>query len=178
MHASKKAGKTHVPALVRRVSEQQAAEMTKDLVGSVRSWCEFITANGAGPGAQLNQNVRVARDLAKSTADVSARVGLVRQAVYNQTIQKEFPQGVRNTLIGQLTRRQRFLQEMRAALEDAAKGFESLKQSRDYKGDTYPNAIDKLSQMLQSYKAPGDAVAEAVGALTSKYSIPDAVAGT
>jgi len=28
LHASKKAGKTHVPALVRRVSEQQAAEMT------------------------------------------------------------------------------------------------------------------------------------------------------
>jgi len=28
MHASRKAGKTHIPALVRRVSEQQAAEMT------------------------------------------------------------------------------------------------------------------------------------------------------
>ena len=28
LHASKKAGKTHIPALVRRVSEQQAAEMT------------------------------------------------------------------------------------------------------------------------------------------------------
>ena len=36
--------------------------------------------------------------------------------MYNQPIHQEYPQGIRDALIGQLTRRQRFLQEVKAAL--------------------------------------------------------------
>ncbi|MBZ5625344.1 MAG: hypothetical protein LAQ69_42585 [Acidobacteriia bacterium] len=152
--------------------------LEKSFVGSVRSWCESLMANGSGRGAQLAQNASVARDLAKSAESISAQVGQVRQAVYNQTIQKEYPQSIRNALIGQLTKRQRFLQELRAGLDDAAAGFESLGQSREYKGDSYPNAIGKLNVLVQGYKEPGDAVADAVTALGTKYGIKDADLGT
>jgi len=152
--------------------------LEKDFMGSVRGWCESITANGAGRGDQLNQNASVARDLAKSAETISAQIGLVRQAVYNQAIHQEYSQSVRDALIGQLTKRQRFLQEVRAALDDSAAGFEALGQSRAYKGDSYPPSIDKLTAVAQSYHAPSDSVAEAVTALAAKYSIKDADLGT
>ena len=150
----------------------------KEFVSGVRGWCAAMTSGGAGVGAQLDQNATVAQDLAKSAASVSAQVGVVRQAVYDLPIRKEFTQGVRNTLIGELTRRQRLLQEIRSALQETAAAFDGFRQSRDYKGDTYPAGIDKLTRILQSYKEPGDAVAEAVTALTEKYSIKDADLGT
>jgi len=150
----------------------------KEFVSGVRGWCAAMTSGGAGTGAQLDQNASVAQDLAKSAAAVSAQVGLVRQAVYDLPIQKEFTQGIRNTLIGELTRRQRQLQEIRSALKESAAAFDGFRQSRNYKGDTYPAGIDKLTRILGSYKEPGDAVSEAVTALTAKYGITDADLGT
>jgi hypothetical protein len=152
--------------------------LEKDFAGSVRSWCESIVANGAGKGDQLTQNATVARDLARSAESLSAQVGLVRQAVYDQPLHQEFPQSVKSTLITELTRRQRFLQELRATLDDSATGFEALAQSRDYKGDSYPNALGKLTTVMQSYHAPGDSVSDAETALAAKYSIKDADLGT
>jgi hypothetical protein len=102
----------------------------------------------------------------------------VRQAVYDQPLHQEFPQSVKSTLITELTRRQRFLQELRATLDDSATGFEALAQSRDYKGDSYPNALGKLTTVMQSYHAPGDSVSDAETALAAKYSIKDADLGT
>lgn len=162
----------------KRAGFAESNGLEKDFIGSVRSWCGSITANGAGRGDQLNQNASVARDLAKSAETISAQIGTVRQAAYNQAIHQEYPQSVRDALIGQLTKRQRFLQEVRAALDDAAAGFEALGQSRNYKGDSYPPAIDKLTTAAQSYRAPSDSVAEAVTALAAKYSIKDADLGT
>jgi len=164
--------------LEKRAGFAESNGLEKDFIGSVRSWCESIAANGAGRGDQLNQNASVARDLAKSAETISAQIGLVRQAVYNQAIHQDYPQSVRDALIGQLTKRQRFLQEIRAALDDSAAGFEALGQSRNYKGDSYPPAIDKLTAVAQSYRAPSDSVAEAVTALAAKYSIKDADLGT
>ncbi|SPF43103.1 conserved exported hypothetical protein [Candidatus Sulfopaludibacter sp. SbA4] len=157
-------------------AESNAQE--KEFISGVRGWCEAMTSGGAGLGTQLAQNEAVAQDLAKSAASVSAQVGQVRQAVYDLPIQKEFTQGVRNTLIGELTRRQRLLQDIRSALQESAAAFDGFRQSRDYKGDTYPAGIDKLTRILGSYKEPGDAVTEAVTALTEKYSIKDADLGT
>ncbi len=151
--------------------------MEKDYIASVRAWCESIVANGSGKGAELDKNAAVARDLAKSAENISAQVGEVREAVYNLSIHEEFSQGVKSALIGQLTKRQRSLQELRAALEDSAKGFEALGETRDYKGDSYPNAIGKLTSVVQSYHVPGDSVADAVTALTTKYSIKDSDLG-
>lgn len=141
----------------------------KDFVSSVRGWCAGITTAGGGRGATLDQNLTVAQDLAKSAAAISAQVGQVRQAVYDLPLQKEFTQGVRSTLIGELTRRQRELQEFRSALQDTATAFDGFRQSRDYKGETYPAGIDKLSQALQRYKEPGDALADALNTLSAKY---------
>jgi hypothetical protein len=161
----------------KRAAFAESNALEKGFVDSVRGWCAAITANGAGVAAQLDQNASVAQDLAKSSAAISAQVGQIRQAVYDRPIQKEFAKGVRSTLIGELTRRQRFLQELRAALQDSAAAFEGFRQSRGYKGDTYPAGIDKLTQLLQSYREPGDALAEAVTALTGKYNIKDSDLG-
>ena len=157
-------------------AQNNAAE--KDFVSSVRGWCTSITAKGGGTGAQLEQNASVAQDLAKSSASISAVVGQVRQGIYDQSIQEEFPKGVRSNLIGELTRRQRFLQEVRSALQDSATAFEGFRQSRGYKGDTYPAGIDKLTQILQGYHEPGDSVNEAISALTAKYNIKEGEPGT
>jgi hypothetical protein len=152
-------------------AESNAQE--KDFVSGVRSWSTAISTGGGGVGAQLDQNVSIAQDLVKSAAAVSAEVGLVRQAVYDQPVKKEFTQGVRNSLIGELTRRQRFLQDIRSALQETAVAFDGFRQSRDYKGDTYPAGIEKLNRILGSYKEPTDAVGDAVAALTAKYNIKD-----
>jgi hypothetical protein len=162
----------------KRAGFAESNGLEKDYIGSVRSWCESIVANGSGLGTQLEQNASVARDLAKSAETISAQLGLVRQAVYDLSIQKEYPQDIKNALIGQLTKRQRFLQDLRAALDDSAKGFEALGQSRAYKGDSYPNAMGTLTGVLQTYHTPGDPVADAVTALSTKYSIKDSELGT
>ena len=132
-----------------------------------------ITGPTLVQGKELEQNASVAQDLAKSSAAISAVVGQVRQAIYDQSIQAEFPKGVRSTLIGDLTRRQRFLQDVRSALQDSATAFEGFRQSRGYKGETYPAGIDKLTQILQGYHEPGDSVTEAISALTQKYNIKE-----
>ena len=130
-------------------------------------------ANGSGSGKVLEQNATIARDFSKSADAISAEVGQVRQAVYNLTMTKDYTQEVRTTLIGQLTKRQRFLQELHMALDDAAKGFDSLGETKGYKGDSYPNAMGKLTTSVQGYRSQNDAVAEALAGLTEKYAIKD-----
>jgi hypothetical protein len=155
----------------------QSNGLEKEFVGSVRSWCAAMV-NGGGRGKQLDQNESVAQDLAKSASAISAQVGQVRQAVYDLPMEEEFTKGVRSTLIGDLTRRQRVLQDFRAALQESAASFASFRQSREYKGDTYPAGIDKLNQILQRYSEPSDSVADATTALTAKYGIKDTDLGT
>jgi hypothetical protein len=152
----------------------KANAMEKDFLASARSWCDSIMADGAGRGDQLNQNAAVAKDLAKSAAYISTQVGTVRQAIYDEPIKQEYAQGIRLNLITQLTKRQRSLQEARALLDDSAPGFLDLRLSRDYKGDSYPGGIPKLSAMLGAYVSPVDLVGEAIKSLKAKYDITDA----
>jgi hypothetical protein len=146
----------------------------KDLIAATQGWVATIVANGAGLGKQLEQNASAAADLAKSADLVSTQLGTLRKTVYEQTLRKEFTQGVRSTLITQITRRQRTLQDIRGALVDTASQLRELVQLRAYKGDSYPGAIDKLNQMLQAYKAPPDVVGEALASLKSEYGLKDA----
>ncbi len=164
--------------LEKRATFGEATTMYKDLVLGVQGWCEGIIAGGAGSSADLDTNIKVARDLAASADAVSRRIGQVRQAVYDQSLDREFPLSVRNSLITELTRRQRGLQELRRYLEDAAAGFESLRQSRDYRGDAYPGAIDKLLMAVRGYKQPPDCVAEALKTLCGKYTFPPPAPGS
>src|SRR5438270_7988458 len=100
----------------------------KDLVTATRGWAEAIVSGGAGTGQQLAQNASVAADLAKSAEGISAQLGQMRQAIYDQVLQQEFPQSVRSTLITGLTKRQRMLQDLRAALVESAAQFSELRQ--------------------------------------------------
>src|ERR1035437_1703282 len=108
----------------------------RDFVSSARAWCAGITTNGAGRGVELDQNASVATQIAKSAVAVSAQLGQVRQAVDDVPLKGEFPRDVRNTLIDQLTKRQRLLQDMRALLEQAAPQFLEYGKSKAYAGDT------------------------------------------
>jgi hypothetical protein len=101
-------------------------------------------------------------------------VGEVRQAIYDEPIKQEYAQSIRVSLITQLTKRQRSLQEVRALLDDSAPGFLDLGRSRDYKGDAYPGGIPKLDAMLGAYTSPQDLVGDAIKSLKTKYDIQDA----
>ena len=152
----------------------KANAMEKEMLDSARSWCNSIMTDGSGRGDKLKQNAAVAKDMAKSAAFISTQVGLVRQAIYDETIKEEYPQSIRVNLLTQLTKRQRSLQDLRALLDDSASSLVELGQNRDYKGDSYPENIPKLSAMLGTYPNPNDLVGSAIQSLKTKYNIQDA----
>jgi len=151
--------------------------MERDLVASTRGWTETITTAGAGKGAELTQNAAVAKELAKSADLISTSLGELRKSVYDQEIKKEELQTVRTTINAQISKRQKFLSELRAVLDETSVQFDGLAQSRAYKGDTYPAGIDKLTRLLQSYHSPEDAVRQAVESLKTDYDIKGAAGG-
>jgi len=144
-----------------------------ELMAATAAWADTIIRSGAGRGGQLEQNAKVAEDLANSADQVGTQVGQLRKAIFDLALQQEFTQGVRSTLTTQLTRRQRTLQELRTALTESAAQFRELSQTRSYKGDSYPTAIDKVNQMAQTAKPPEDVVGQALSALKDKYGIKD-----
>jgi len=145
----------------------------KDFIASARAWCGGITTNGACRGAELDQNATVATEIAKSAVAVSAQLGQIRQVVDDLPLKEEFTRDVRNTLITELTKRQRLLQDMRALLDQSSPQFLEYKKIKTYVGDTYPDGIAKLNTMLGNYKEPEDAIAAALGTLKAKYSLSD-----
>ncbi|MDR3702210.1 MAG: hypothetical protein P4L56_21365 [Candidatus Sulfopaludibacter sp.] len=151
--------------------------MERDLVTSTRSWTETIMTNGAGHGSGLTQNAGVAKELAGSADLISTRLGELRKALYDQELKKEELQTVRTTLNAQISKRQKFLGEIRTVLQDTATQFEGLSQTRAYKGDTYPPGIDRLAALLQGYHSPEDAVKQAVESLKADYGIGGASGG-
>jgi len=177
-----KAERQEAVGFCKLLKQQQAAftsanGMESDLFASAKAWTAAIATSGSGRGDELDRNAGIARDLAKSAAMVSAQLGQVRQAVYDQQLREEYPQSIRTGLIGQFTKRQRMLQDLRVMLEDAAKGFGEFKQTAGYKGDSYPDSISRLNVVANNYKGPDDAVATAVTDLKARYGIKDADLG-
>jgi len=74
LHASKKAGKTHIPALVRRVSEQQAAEMTI---------VENLQREDLSPLEQAEAFRVLSNQFSMTQQQIAERVGLSRVSVAN-----------------------------------------------------------------------------------------------
>jgi hypothetical protein len=154
----------HQPNLV------AADAIEKEIVASARAWCGGIKGAGAGRGVELDQNAAVAGELAKSAVAASAQLGEIRQAIDTHPLKEDYARGVRNTLMTQLTRRQRMLQEVRAMLESSATQFRQYRQNKSFAGDTYPDGIATLDTLLGSYKPPEPAVGTALSALKSKYN--------
>jgi hypothetical protein len=155
----------------RQANFDRANTLERDFVSSARAWCDGITINGAGRGVDLDQNARIATVLAKSAVAISTQLSQVRQAVYGESLKEAYPQSVRADLITQLTKRQRLLQDMRAALEQSAPQFLDYRQSKTYAGDTYPGGIGELDALLKAYKPPEDIVGSAVAGLKAKYKL-------
>ena len=135
----------------------------KDFVNSARAWCAGITTNGAGRGAELDQNSAVATEIAKSAVAVSTQLSQVRQVVDDQPLKEQFPRDVRNALITQLTKRQRALQDMRALLEQAAPQFLEYGKMKSYAGDTYPDGIGKLNSIARHLQGTGGCARDCTG---------------
>lgn len=74
LHASKKAGKTHIPALVRRVSRQQAAEMTI---------IENLQREDLSPLEQAQAFKVLSEEFNLTQQQIGERVGLARASVAN-----------------------------------------------------------------------------------------------
>lgn len=154
-----------------QVNFSKANTIEKELVSNARAWCDGIAANGAGRGVELDQNAAVATELAKSAVAVSGQLSEVRMAIDAQTLSGEYPRHVRNVLTTQLTQRQRMLQDMRALLEQSAPQFLQFKNSKAYKGDSYPDGIGKLGALLRVYEAPADTVGGALTELQTRYGL-------
>jgi hypothetical protein len=157
----------------KQVNFVSANALEKDFVSGARAWCGGITTNGAGKGAELDQNSAVAAELAKSAVAISAQLSQVRQAIDSQSLKEEYAQSVRAQLTTQLTKRQRSLQDLRALLEQSAPQFLEYRRNKAYTGDTYPDGIGKLDALLQAYKPPDDVVGTALAGLKEKYSLSD-----
>lgn len=174
--------RTEAVKFSRLLLQQQAVftsvnALEKDFLTGTRAWCGAIATNGAARGVELGQNATTAQQLATSANTISTQLGPLRQAISAEALKMEYPQSVRSTLTEKLTKRQRFLQQVRTLLEDSAASFSELRQNREYKGDTYPGAIGKLNELLQAYQGPEDVLAEAITALRTKYNIKDADLG-
>ncbi len=148
-----------------------ANSVEKEFVSGLRGWAGDIIANGAGRGAQLDQNSTVAAQLAKSAAEIGAELGRVRQSFYDLSLKQEYPQTVRDGLITQLATRQRLLQDMRASLERCVPQFMDFRHDKTYVGDSYPAGIAELDALLRAYKPPPDAVRSALADLKGKYKL-------
>jgi ParB family chromosome partitioning protein len=89
LHASKKAGKTHIPALVRRVSEQQAAEMTI---------VENLQREDLSPLEQAEAFRVLSNQFSLTQQQIAERVGLSRVSVANYMRLLKLPREVMEML--------------------------------------------------------------------------------
>ena len=89
LHASKKAGKTHIPSLVRRVSLQQAAEMT--IVENLQR--EDLSALEQAEAFRV-----LSREFSLTQAQIGERVGLSRTSIANYMRLLKLPREVMQLL--------------------------------------------------------------------------------
>ncbi|HTT24237.1 MAG TPA: ParB/RepB/Spo0J family partition protein [Candidatus Sulfotelmatobacter sp.] len=89
LHASKKAGKTHIPALVRRVSEQQAAEMTI---------IENLQREDLSPLEQAEAFRVLSNKFSMTQQQIAERVGLSRTSIANYMRLLKLPREVMQML--------------------------------------------------------------------------------
>lgn len=89
LHASKKAGKTHIPALVRRISEQQAAEMTI---------VENLQREDLSPLEQAEAFRVLSNQFSLTQQQIAERVGLSRASVTNYMRLLKLPREVMQML--------------------------------------------------------------------------------
>jgi ParB family transcriptional regulator, chromosome partitioning protein len=89
LHASKKAGKTHIPAMVRRISEQQAAEMTI---------IENLQREDLSPLEQAQAFRVLSSQFNLTQQQISERVGLSRVSVANYMRLLKLPREVMEML--------------------------------------------------------------------------------
>jgi len=89
LHASRKVGKTHIPALVRRVSLQQAAEMTI---------IENLQREDLSPLEQAEAFRVLSRDFHLTQEEIGKRVGLSRVSVANYMRLLKLPRDVMQLL--------------------------------------------------------------------------------
>jgi ParB family transcriptional regulator, chromosome partitioning protein len=89
LHASKKAGKETIPALVRRVSDQQAAEMTV---------IENLQREDLSPLEQAQAFKMLSQEFEMTQQQIGERVGLARQSVTNYMRLLKLPRDVMQLL--------------------------------------------------------------------------------
>ncbi len=89
LHASRKAGKTHIPALVRRVSEQQAAEMTI---------VENLQREDLSPLEQAEAFRVLSGQFNLTQQQIAERVGLSRASIANYMRLLKLPREVMQML--------------------------------------------------------------------------------
>jgi hypothetical protein len=72
--------------------------------------------------------------------------------------------------MGDFSKRQRFLHELKTLLENSAPGFRQLAEQRSYQGDSFPGGLDKLNSMVVGYDVREGTLDEAITKLQEKYA--------
>jgi hypothetical protein len=143
------------------------------VVDQVRKWSSDIVSNGAGKGPQLEQNALTALELSKNAVNVGNELSTLRQSISNIPLTTEEPGTIRANVMGEFSKRQRYLHELKTLLENSAPGFRQLAEQKSYKGDSFPAGLDKLNGMVTGYNVREGTLDEAVASLKEKFEIAD-----
>ncbi len=142
LRASKLAGKPTIPAMVRRLSPQQAAEMTV---------LENVVREDLNPIEQANAFKVLSLEFKLTQSQIAQRIGVSRESVTNYMRLLRLPEGV---------------------MEDVAHGRLSFSQARELLALDNPEHSLMLARELQSKPMTLDQLAQRVRVLNQDPDVP------
>jgi hypothetical protein len=142
-----------------------------EFLTATRSWCSGIVTSGAGKAADLDAKAEGALALSKASTTVSADIGAFSKTLSAITLEMEPTRAVRAGLLDQLANRQRSLYEMKVLLDESAPALRSLRDNKEYKGDSFPAPVGKLNDKLLNYRVREGLLDDAVAELKERYKL-------
>jgi ParB family chromosome partitioning protein len=144
LRASKLAGKTTIPAMVRRLSQQQAAEMTV---------LENVVREDLNPIEQANAFKVLSIDFKLTQSQIAQRIGVSRESISNYMRLLRLPQAVMDDVAhGRLT----FSQARELMALDNAEQSVALSRELQLKPMTLDQLAQRVRVLNQDPDVPGD----------------------
>ena len=144
LRASKLAGKTTIPAIVRRVSQQQAAEMTV---------LENVVREDLNPIEQANAFKVLSLEFKLTQSQIAQRIGVSRESMSNYMRLLRLPEAVMDDVAhGRLT----FSQARELMALDNAEQSVALSRELQSKPITLDQLAQRVRELNQDPDVPGD----------------------
>jgi hypothetical protein len=146
----------------------------QQFLDQARAYCSDIVAKGAGKAADVEQKAVGAVALAQASLTPVNQLSQVRKAINDISLLQEFNGSVRGGLIDEISKRQRFLQEVKTQFENAALQLRTLAGRSDYTADSFPDEIRQLNDLLLGYRVREGTLDEAIKTVIEEYKLTDA----